>query len=156
MTLQTRVFQLLKIASWSRTRESTSKRGPVISLSRALYTFTGKCQEGRCLPSRQSYQATGRSIYSRLSLLNRSQVLKWISSSYSSTTTYYFVVCGERYLISRDVPVVRKRRGQDASQPRAWSPGSVYPTNTFCRARKTFLERQLQTNRCAQEQGSQV
>lgn len=111
MTHLTSVFQLLQIVCWCKARESTSKRGPVISLSGVLYIFTGKCQEGCCLPSHQSYQATGCSIYPKLSLLNRNQVLKWISSSYSSTPTYNFVVCGERYLITRDVPVVTKRRG---------------------------------------------
>ena len=63
------------------------------------------------LSSHQSYQSSRSSVHMRLSWLNRNLRLKWISLSYSTTTTQHFAVCGESYLIARDVLVVRKRQG---------------------------------------------
>lgn len=84
-------------------------------------------------------------------------MLKWVSSSYSITTTYHFVVCGDSYLITGDVPVVRKRwRPEGFPVPEPGPQGLFTSLTLSAEPKRHFPEQQLQTHPCAQEQEPQV
>lgn len=90
-----------------RQAESTLLGSP----ARAPSAVPGQGQEA-CRPPPRAICPPGGSTQLRLSLRHRNPGPNGpLSPSFSAASSHHVAVCGESYLIARDVPVVRKRRG---------------------------------------------